>query len=531
MKKIVSALLTVILVLGMLSGCSNKSGGKVTLKWGVPVSFAGQSDTKIVLESFNEKLQKAMPGVSIELVAVDPETWSQKMAAGEEYDIVWTGYSYDMATEIAQGSYLELDDLITEKETPNLYKEKEEFAAAYETATEKGSLYAIPNEQPIIAETSILKIPESLFQYFDAAAFTKACWASPKTTREVYDIIDSFLEKCWANDAVDTDMVSNSIDPLNLYDFIAKRGYDFIDTNSNICYEAFDESGKIYDFSQTDAYKLWLEYAGKWYEKGYISQNVLVSGGSSGSRLSVLTAHSKGMWYNVPDNGVMEVYDTYGDLEQYYVNMEPKDLSQNYNGISKLGSEATYTAIPYTTKHEKEAIQLIDLLRSPKGTLGNELLNLLVYGFEKNSDDAAKYGKYHYTLNGDEIQSDEYAIQPDSKTSYGIPHWIIGNVYLTYRTSNILEGQNEYATDYINRMKEAHKTKYCGFRFDISSISVQRSNIASVVAEYEKRLVCGVNGKAYDNLYKEFTDKLKTAGIETVIETANKQTESFLKDK
>ena len=528
LKKISSLLLILVMVLGM-SACGNSDGGKVTLKWAQMISYSKQRDTDKVLKSFNEKLQKFLPGVNIEFVSVDPSTWSQKMAAGEVYDIAWTGYSYDLAVEIANGSYLELDEYINEKDTPNIYKEQQTYKNAYESATVEGKLYAIPNEQPIIAETPILKIPADLMPCFDVDAFTKACWASPITTREVYEVIDKFLQTVFDADMADTDMITNSIDPINLYKFVAQRGYDFVDKSTNLCYEVFNENAELVDFTDTKAFKLWLEYATKWYQKGYISKNVLVSGGSGGSRLSVLTAHSKGMWFGADEKGITEVRDSYGDIEQYYININPKDLSQAFCGISSIGSEASYTAIPFTTKHAQEAIQLIDLLRSEKGTEGNDLLNLLVYGFEKNSDDAEQYGVYHYTLNGDEIQSDEYVIQPSADTSYGVPHWVLGNVYLTYRTANILEGQSDYAMNYLTRMKSTYQTKYYGFRPNILNVKIERSNIATVIAEYENRLICGVEGSKYNTLYEEYQAKLETAGKSKVISDIKKQMDEYVK--
>lgn len=174
-------------------------------------------------------------------------------------------------------------------------------------------------------------------------------------------------------------------------------------------------------------------------------------------------------------------------------------------------------------------MQVIELLRSEKGTAGNELLNLLVYGFEKNSAEAEEYGVYHYTLNGDEIQSDEYIIQPSATTSYGIPHWVIGNVYLTYRTSNILEGQSDYAMNYITKLNDAYQTKYCGFRPDFSNIKIERSNMATVIAEYEDRLICGVQGSNYNPLYEEYKAKLKTAEKTKVMEDLQSQMNEFAK--
>ncbi|MBP3627455.1 MAG: extracellular solute-binding protein [Clostridia bacterium] len=530
MKKVISLILAILVVVSAavcLSSCGEKT---TTIKWAT--SWSGQEDDAAILKVVNKKLEEALPGIQIEFVEFNAQKWTQQMAAGEVIDLAWAGFSINMDAEITNGSYMALNDLINEKDTPNIWKEwKEEYPEDYESGTVNGKLYAVPNQQPLISETPFLKIPASLMEYFDVDAFLKATYASPKTTRAVYEVLDKYFKKIFEINAVDTDLVSKSVDIQNLYTYLVSRGYTAIDKNSQLYYDTFSDDVKLVNIAETEEYKLFMEYAVKWYKEGYIAKNVLVSGGASGSRLSPLTAHINGMWYELDDpaRGIRKVYDTEGELEQYYLNIEPADYSHKALGPSILGSESTYYTIPYTSKNPEKAIKFLDFLRSPVGTPGNEILNLLVYGFEKNSAEAKELGRYHYTLDGDLAIGNGYTLQPDSSAPYGKPHWAIGNVFLTYRTPNILEGQGEYAKKYESEtIKTFKKTPLYRFRADTSSLSVEIGNITSAYTEYHDRLICGVDGDNYMNTYNAYMKKLNDGGMAKIKEELQKQADKYM---
>lgn len=523
-KKLAACLAAVCLTVPLaLSGCGTPEGegGPVTLKWAT--AWFGQKDEGKVLEQVNQKLETLLPGVKLEFIEFNSETWTQKMAAQEQVDIAWTGYMVNMEAELKNKTYLALNDYITEEGTPNLWREwKEEFQDEYETGSSDGILYAIPNEQPFAPESNIVKIPASLMEYFDVDAFRAACAKSPTTTREVYEVLDKYFQTIFSEGMVDTDTVSAGIDIQNLYTYLVPRGYDSVSTNTPISYKVFND-GKVdlTYMAYTDEYKLFLEYASKWYEDGYISKDVLVDGGATGSRLPPITMHTNGNWFNLNDQerGILEVKDADGYLEQYYINVEPKDGSHNFQGTVSFGEEQTYLCVPFTSAHPEEAVALLDLLRSPIGTPGNEVLNLLVYGIEGE----------HYTLEGEDLaMGNGYTVQPANTLPYGKPHWVIGNVFLTYRTPNIAEGQAEYVKEvYKEKAKSFYKTPLYRFRVDSSNIQTEIGNVNSVHMEYHDRLICGVDGKNYMDTYNKYIQKLEEAGLKKMIEEVKKQTDAY----
>ena len=538
LKKIIAMGLSLLMLAGLVlgtAGCGKKSNSN--LVW--QIKFIGQKDEQLVFDEFNKRLAELLPGVQVEFKEFSPDRWSQEVASGQQIDIVWTGYQLDMQAEIARDSYLPLDEYINEKDTPNLWKEwKESYKADYASATVDGKLYAIPNQQPLIAETPYLKIPAELLQYFDLDAWRAEMDASPTMTRAAYEVLDDYFEKVWKADAYDTDTVGSSIDFEYLQYYIFSRGICGLRTSDDyVVYEPHStKDGKVTLMGkyETESYKLAAEYAAKWYKAGYIAQDATLNGTSSGARKSVLSAHQNGNYLQLADETKLyrEVLDVNGNVSEYYVMVEPKDHRWGYQTSSQIGSEATYLALPATCKNPEKAVKLIDLLRSPIGTEGNDLLNLLVYGFEKDSEEAKTHGTYHYTLEGDLAQGVDYTLQASTASLYGKPHWTLANVFLTYRTPDILEGQQEYALNYEqNVIPTFYKTPVVGFEADTSAIEQDEVNLKLGLTDNGTQSLVhyGEAGDKWESLLSDLNKDLRERGGDAVIKEMQKQVDAYIK--
>ena len=535
MKRLLSAVLTVLMLATVFAGCGGSNSGKVELVW---ASYSRQlEDSKMVLGEFNKQLAEVLPNTSIKMIECDDTNWQLYMSAKKPIDIAWTGYVFDMQNEINSGSYQPLDDLI-EEYGPNIKKEMTDYEDDYKSGTYNGKLYMIPCQQAIMNQTSALTIPVSLAKYMDIDAVRAAADKSPTSTKELYDLVDSYLTKVFASSDYDTDVVGTTIDIYSLFQTLAYRGYDFVSSTRNgplLCYEAFASDPKVVSFYETEAFKLFCEYTAKWCEKGYISEESLLLGTSSGSRDEIMRGNNSAMWYGIdnPETGEERgvVYSfTNGEITSYNVLLS--NLNNLFNGVSKLGSENTYLTIPFTSKHPERAMQLLDLLRSEKGSKGNDLLNMLIYGFAKDSKEAEEYGTYHYVLEGDCAYANDYVSQPSSDSKYGISRWVAGNTMLCYRTPNILEGQTEYCIDYEkNTKKTLFNTKYQGATVDLTDHNIDMSNLAAVSTEYAQRIYYGVEKENWKNVYDEMMNKLKASNLEDVKNAAQKQLDDYLSKK
>lgn len=524
MKKAICMLLCLIMCLSVLSACGGQKDkeGEVTLTWVIPM--AKQKDADEVQAAVNEELSKLMPNTKLEFVWEEglASKWAMWMSAGTSYDLAWTGYSFDMLSECNNGSYTDLTELV-EEYAPNIKAESKELTTAYNSAMLDGKLWAIPNEQPLIGNSNFVGIPLEFWSYFPVDEFLTECHANTKTTEKVYQLYEQYMVAL--TDAGLITPGSCSIDVTNFFQAVATRGYDWVGTTNGgawLCYDAFDENAKMMNFMETDAYKLFIKYAARWAGMGYISADYLATGLPSGT--SIGSGSTSEYWFGVDEErGVRYVKDGEGNTVSYRLLLDSEE--QDFTGVNTFGSEATYTVIPYTSKNPERAIKLLDLLKTSEG---EDLLNLIVYGIE---------GK-HYTKkqsdDGDYVAyGSDYTIQPSSQSVYGIPHWMVCNVFECYRTPNILDGQKEWAMDYIlNVDKNLHWTRYKGFTPDVSDYTYQISQVSAVISEYHSALICGGFGTdGYQEKYDAFMAKLKTAEIDKLIETVQTQADEYLKSK
>lgn len=514
LKRWFTAILSVVMLVTAFAGCGKKAdtSKEVTLKW---ILFnAEQKDADMVEKEFNEKLEKLLPNTKLEIVYETSlgSKWSMLMAAKEEYDIAWTGYTLDMNQEVNSGTYSPLNDLVADY-GPHIAKEMEDYKESYATGMVDGELYAIPNQQPILHQTSYFRIPAEYIEYFPKDAFLEECHANYKTTEKTYQLLEEYFSKVKNSGKVANGNIT--IDPMNFFLAIVTRGYDWVATSKGgawLCYDVQDKSGKIVNFMQTEAYQLYIKYAASWVEKGYIAEDYLV--GASGFT-EIGTCNVTEMWYGLDEEaGVRYVKDDSGKVAYYQF---LTDATENmYNGTNIFGSEKTYTVIPFTSQNPERAMMLLDLLRSEEGV---DLLNLLIYGIE---------GK-HYDLKGDCAYGKDYTIQPTSTSLYGIPHWIVGNVFLPYRTPNILEGQKEYALDFVQNVKpQLYKTALYGFHADTTALSLQISQVNRALGEYHQTLIAGALGSGYKASYDAMIKKMEEAGLNQLLEDMNQQASDYM---
>ncbi len=537
-KKVVAILLVAVLAAGMLSGC--KSGGAgadlskpVTLKW--VLAWADQKEFDMVEEAFNKELAKILPNTTVEFIHAPDLTdkWSLWMAGREPLDLACT-FKIDFARQINDGAYLELDDLIAEY-APNIQKEQETLTKAYGSATVDGSLYAIPNEQPLLHQSSSLNMKAEYYPYFPVDELVAETNANYKTTEKVYQVIEKYV-----NNLLDAGMITKGkfvMDVQNMLINVPTRGYDFVGEVEGVgawlCYDSKDPEAKIVNFMQTEEYKMFIKYMAKWYDMGWIPDSYgLVQSGTGLEE--ILTAKKDDNWYQIDDpRGVRYRKGADGEVEYYFVLMDKEEAI--FNGATVIGSELTYVTIPYTSENPERAMMLLNLLHDEPGTEGNKLLNLLCYGFEKDSDYAKEYGTYHYTLD-DSVEGipvaygNGYYAQATAANKYGVPHWMVGNVNKTYRTPNILDGQIEWAMEFTTEIEPTlRKTALYGFVADLSKVDRDVIQVTKVINECRDPLSMGGGGSAkYMENYNKMMEKMNAAGLDRIIKEVQSQADSFM---
>ena len=527
MKKAILLMAVLSMAISILSGCGGSKkeftddpSAEVTLRWVIP--FSKQADFNKVEKEINELLPTLLPNTKLELV-LDPsmgDKWALWMSGKTSFDLAHSGYANDLQAEIMKNSFLSLNELV-EQYAPTVKSEMNGlYSTIYLTGMNKEKLYAIPNIQYHVHETAIIKLSKNLEPYFDVNGIVSAGYASPKATEALYKLLDDGITK--ANEAAVTQGKTKvNIDISRLYDRIAKRGYIFIGGNgSNLCYDPYADTVTVVDFYQTEEFKIHIKYAKKWYANGNIAKDILtgefgdVSGGEivpvSGSRINM---NESSVWTGTIDN-----------KEELHISIDKS--GNDILGAHDIGSLATYTSIPFTAKNPARAMQLLELLRTEKG---QPLLNMITYGLE---GEKGEDGKHYKKVSDAEIETFDYVGQGTSGSKYGIPNWLVGNMFNQYicnppySKETVNYGKNYYE-NYLPKVKQTALTGFC---FDVQSVKSQMAQILSVDKEFEPQLAYGVLSD-YQATYDTLLSRNQTAGIDAVIKEFQKQANDYIAKK
>ena len=517
MKKFLALCLCFILVVGCLAGCGQDSADpnkEVTLTWVIGSEEPREVDK--VLEKANEMLEDLLPNTKLSFVLDSSvaSKWSLWMAGGKVFDIAHSGFDTDIQTEINNGAYMPLNDLIDEYAPTIKELQTSEFKDLFDYGVYAGETYAIPCIQTYCKEALTVSIPAALRQYLDVDRLVQVAYASSTTTEEFYQILDDFLQSAKKAGAVGTDKIADYINPEWTYAF-AKRGYEFIGGQySSVAYKLDPNEIKVVDFHQTDEFKTYIKWMSKWNADGFISPDVLTGGGSSKmyiieshivERQGEGTDHTKTVWANDYNQDRLQIFVTNPEYD--------------YKGAPQLGKLQTFLSIPTTSKAPERAMQFLDLIYSEKG---KDLINLLTFGFE---------GEQYEKVSENAIKAFEYQAQPAGNVSYGIAPWRMGNMFNMYAVYPYDESTIEYARNYWENVNPNRPLSAAyGMFFDANEHQKILSDMAVVNQEYEEQLTCGVYAD-YNELYNTMNDLNQKAGIETLISTLQKQADDYLASK
>lgn len=518
MKKLLAVITAVMLIAGCFAGCGGKggdSGKDVTLKW--VMGHAEPKDKAEVLEKANEMLETLLPNTSIELIfdTSMSSKWSLWIAGGKTFDIAHAGFDTDIATEINNGSYIPLNDLIDEY-APTIKELRDGvFKDLFGYGTYMDELYAIPCIQTYCKETLCFSIPTDLRQYLDVDALVKTAYASSTTTEEFYEIVDNYLNSAKKAGAINTEKISGVINTELMYNF-AKRGYEFIGgEDSSLAYKLDTEKAEIVDFHTTDEFKTYIKWLAKWNSEGFVSKDVL-TGGTPGSKMYLIESHIRERNGEEADNTIT-MYTN--DYQQYRTSVFMTNPEYDYRGYNFLGKLQTFLAIPSTSSSPERAIKFLDLIYSEKG---KDLINLLTFGIE---------GKHYEKVSDNAIKAFDYEAQPAGSVSYGIAAWRMGNMFNMYAVYPYTEETIAYAKDYWeNKNPNRPKAATYGMSFDVNEIKKKLADTITVNQEYELQLTAGIYPE-YDSFYNEMNSLNEKAGMSDMIKALQKQVDDYIASK
>lgn len=481
-KQVLAGILAATFTIGAFAGCGKKdenagTGEVPTLLWYLPGS--GIDDAKKVSEELS-KISEEKIGAKLDLQFIDAGAYTERMnmnmASGSKFDLCFTGYinPYDKAA--TKGGILALDELL--EKTPALKESIPEYA--WEGARmNDGSIYAVPNLQVMASQKAITMEKELVEKYnFDVSKVTKL------------EDIETFLEKVKQNEPD-----YYPFDPswgVSAFDCIPENST--MATNYIMATKQSDGSFKFKSAIEVPKYVSAIEKIREWYEKGYIRKDiatVMDSSDSSKKSASGVAVYKPGM-----------------EAESYAKSKGKTNIIAIPYGeasISENCGRTAMTGIGKGSQNPEKAIKMLELVNTDK-----EFFNMLCFGIED----------VHYKKTGEnkieflDVENNGYYINSA---------WEFGNQFNAY----LIPGQEDDVWEKtIEFNSSAKKGLLAGFTLESEHLKNEMAQIENVFTTY-KRMDNG--SEATETYLKEFVEKAKKAGIDTVCEDFEKQIKEQLK--
>ena len=159
-------------------------------------------------------------------------------------------------------------------------------------------------------------------------------------------------------------------------------------------------------------------------------------------------------------------------------------------------------------------MKIIELLMTEKG---KEFYNQFIWGIE------GIHWEWEDKAN-ERIKTLEFSgSQGGADTTYSTWKWNVGNTFNAWKNQAVPDGMNEFILDEVHNGKSTVTSKMMGYTWDLTGVQDQINNIRTVVSEYYGALQTGIHGADWEAKYNECVQKLKAAGVDTVLETLTKQ--------
>lgn len=407
-------------------------------------------------------------------------TYADKMNviinSGEEFDACFTSdWLNDYLTAVSRGAYLDISDMLADY--PNLVNSMP--AAFWDAATVNGGIYAVPNQQ-IAARTPSWYIPE---EYMDAFG-----WTSEDVDGKGLQILDMLDYAQFCYDNYGAHFVGPQSDVFHQY-----CGYELLSGYKGaLAVKVGDSSCTVVNFYDTPEFKQMCEDMAVMYDKGLVDSLTMLDNDQlraemiSGRVSTVMTGTYK-------PGGDINISNTYGI---------PIHLARYSTPLMTTSAIiATMWGISSTCQHPERVLEILEAFATD-----SYAMQMISYGIEG----------VHYDIVDGFLQ-----LKENSGYNHG-NDWAFGNVFL----NTPLVGMPEdvwVQTAEINA--SADVSVLMGFSYSISNVEAEATNVSNTVESY---LSVTTGELPVEDTLKEFNEKLKIGGIDTMIADAQAQIDAFL---
>ena len=258
----------------------------------------------------------------------------------------------------------------------------------------------------------------------------------------------------------------------------------------------------VVDYYGTQQFADVCNIARTWYNEGLIMQDAATTTSTSTELMSSGNSFCYVAAYSYPPA------DTAASLEAQVggIDLGAVQLGEAY--LDTTSVNALSWMVSSTSKAPEAALKFLNLTFTD-----TDIINLLIYGI-KDRD---------YVLS-----EDGYLSYPEGQDATTVPYTAqlscgtLGNFFMMYPMAGT---SKESLTWEEEQNQVAKKSPAMGFTFDSSNVKTEYTAVSNVIQQYLPVLLCGSVDPA--TALPEFQDKLKTAGLDTIIAEKQKQLDAW----
>lgn len=275
--------------------------------------------------------------------------------------------------------------------------------------------------------------------------------------------------------------------------FGENHSYDQLGDSYNLAY-CVDDTIECYFF--TDTYQQSIDRVRSWYEKDLVFKDASTNQDLGNIKMK------NGAAFSYVQQGEIGFAETAASSTGYEVVCATVSKGMiNTGACQKFGF-----AVPVTSTEPEAAVKFLGELYT-----NGDVVNTLAWGVEGR----------------DWVEQNGVAVYPEGITAenvlYHTADYSSGNIFvaLPWDPADVNIRQTEQEA-----LETAERSKYMGFAVDASPVEQEVTACFNVTQEYKASLASG--SADVETKYTEFCDKLKAAGVETVIAEYQKQLDEWL---
>lgn len=434
-----------------------------------------------VVAAINDYLDEQEAGYHLDLVFYDWGDYEQKLqlasSTGEDWDMAFTAnWAGPYKTLVDQNALMDLTDLVEGKEfmekiNPDMIK----------GVQMNGKIYGIPAAYPgAVAANQFVWTKKFVDKY-------NIDYSNVKTVQDLEPILKQVKEE------------EGMEYPFGIArDFLAAFAEPVYMITDGIAVKEDGDKLTAYNFYADDVYKNQIMTMKKYMDEGLVTPSApQTEAGGTLAEDEVLVTEAEGE----PGSEAVWTTETRGEVVSNIIG----------ENIIISNDKATGKMISLNSQTEK-ADYCLDFIN--RMFTDQKLQDMLSYGIE---------GK-HYELVDGKVK--KFAVEEvDAGSDYDVPSFTFLSAFNRTPLAGAPGiGDEEFDQETKEFEEKLTASPVLGFTLDNSSFEAELGNVQQTIAEYGVNLKTGAFDEKY---YEEFLEKLKTAGIDKIIEEVQSQLDNW----